>query len=549
MPKKLRHFVSIMAAIPILLAGVPLPPLSAADGVSAERPAQAGAIRFSPASQVANQPFQVRLTDVAEGTIRFTTNGSLPNADSTPYQAPIQVTEPTVIRAQAFDEAGNPVGDMHTQSYLMINYNQTIPVISIAADWADLDTLHAHPTERGDEWERPINIEYFEPGGKLGFNVKAGIRIHGGRSRVSSPKKSYRIYFRKSYGGPGRLDYPLFKDSPVTKFDKLILRAGFNDSFTYRNEANQPTVQSTGAVYIRDQVVRNLHRDMGQPIAHGSWVLLYLNGQFWGLYNLTERVDLDFLQSYSDKDSQWDIVEKEVSTETGEYISREVARDGNYGGWLDNQNWVGSVDFSNPANIGDLEWRVDMENVFSYLFLQAYVQNYDWPGNNWIVYQRTDPAAQGVERKWRMMVWDAEYAFGGGSEGFKTDTNTLVKAYSPHDSITRILEKPFIHNCGLKVRFVTRAREYLGVENLEGKPASQVGQLARDRVRAEILRQAATVRPFIQMEAERWVPGTGMGVELFDQNINNVLRFVEEREEVILHHLDELRYQTFTSCR
>ena len=165
------------------------------------------------------------------------------------------------------------------------------------------------------------------------------------------------------------------------------------------------------------------------------------------------------------------------------------------------------------------------------------------------MYQRTDAGAEGNERKWRMMVWDAEYALGGGSQGFKTDMNTLVKAYSPHDSIGRILEKPFIHNCGLKHRFVNRAREYLGVENLEGKPADQVGQLSKERVRAEVLKQAAIVRPYIQMEAERWVPGRGMGVELFDENIENVLRFVDEREGVILGHLDELRYQTFTDCK
>jgi len=324
----------------------------------------------------------------------------------------------------------------------------------------------------------------------LGFNVKAGIRIHGGRSRAVSPKKSYRIYFRKSYGGPGRLGYALFEDSVVTKFDKLVLRAGYNDAFSYLNEELEPTVQSTGAAYIRDQVVRNLHRDLGQPIAHGSWVLLYLNGEFWGLYNLAERIDLQFLQSYSDKNAQWDIIEKEVSTETGEWISQEVAKDGNYGSWLDNQNWVGGADFSNPANIGGLEWRVEMENVFS-----------------------------------------------------------LIKVYSPHDSISRILEKPFIHNCGLKVRFVERAREYLGVENLEGKPADQAGQLSKEPVRAEVLRQAATVRPFIQMEADRWVPGTGMGVALFDQNVENMLTFVDEREDVILGYLDELRYKTFTECK
>ncbi len=543
MRDKLTKLIASLTVILILVASVPLT-------ASAATPPQAiEAIRFSQDSQVSNRPLVVTLTNLAGGTIRYTTNGSLPDANSTPYLGPFSIEQSTVIRAQAFDAWGMPVGEVYTRSYLIVGYEQSLPVVSVVADWGDLDTLHANATQRGREWERSITLEYFEPGGELGFNVKAGIRIHGGRSRAVSPKKSYRIYFRKAYGGPGRLEYPLFEDSVVTKFDKLVLRAGYNDAFTYLNERFEPTVQSTGAVYIRDQVVRNLHRDMGQPVAHGSWVLLYLNGEFWGLYNLTERIDLQFLQSYSDPNSTWDIIEKEVSTDRGEWISQEVARDGNYGGWLDNQNWVGSADFSNPANIGGLEWRVDMENVFSYMFLQAYVQNYDWPGNNWTVYQRTDPGATGVERKWRMMVWDAEYALGGGSQGFKTDMNTLIKVYSPHDSISRILEKPFIHNCGLKVRFVERAREYLGVENQYGKPADQVGQLSKERVRAEVLRQAALVRPFIQMEAERWVPGTGMGVELWEQNIDNVLTFVDEREDVVLGHLHELRYQTFTDCK
>jgi hypothetical protein len=416
----------------------PSPQVLAASHISAEepstlaQPSTSGNIRFSRDSQVSGRPFQLTLTNLAEGTLRFTTNGALPNANSTPYQGPIDISQTTVIRVQAFDDAGVSVGDVYTKSYLVVGYNQSIPVISIVADWGDMDTLHTHTNDRGRDWERPINLEYFTPGGESAFNVKAGIRLHGGVSRSFSRKYSYRIYFRKSYGGPGRLEYPLFEDSVVTKFDKLILRAGYNDAFTYQNEALQPTVESTGAVYIRDQVVRNLHRDMGQPIAHGSWVLLYLNGEFWGLYNLTERVDLQYLKSYFDKDSEWDVVAKEVGHDNeGNWINREGARDGNYGGWLDNQDWVGSVDFSNPGNIGGLEWRVDMENVFSYMFLQAYVQNYDWPRNNWIVYQRTDAAAEGNERKWRMMIWDAEYALGGGSQGFKTDINTVVNVYSP----------------------------------------------------------------------------------------------------------------------
>jgi hypothetical protein len=286
---------------------------------------------------------------------------------------------------------------------------------------------------------------------------------------------------------------------------------------------------------------------MGEPIAHGSWVLLYLNGEFWGLYNLTERIDLQFLQAYSDPDSAWDIIAKESGYDQNkQWFNIEEAKEGDAGGWLENQNWIGVADFSNPGNIGVLEWRVDMENVFSYMFLQAYIQNYDWPGNNWIVYRRKDPGHVG---KWRLMMWDAEYSFGSGSEGFQVDMNTLSRAYGPHDSITRILEKPFIQNCELKVRFVQRAREYLGLENIHNRPPQEVGQLSKERVKAEILKQAAIVRPFMQLEADRWAPGLGMGVDLFDRNIANTLRFVDEREAIILQHLDILRYQTFTQCK
>lgn len=508
-------------------------------------------IAVSPKGTVAHQPLRVSMDNLVGGTIRYTTNGSPPRPDSAPYTGTIPINTSTVIRARVFDDNGTAIGNTSTQSYIIANYQQTIPVVSIATDWANLNELHAYPAGRGKEWERPINLEYFAPGGESQFNVSAGIRIHGHFSRLYSPKKSFRLYFRKSYNGPGRLNYPLFEDTSMTRFDKLVLRAGFNDSLIH---GEIPGVSKTGylqAKYIGDQVVRNLHRDMGQPVAHGSWVLLYLNGQFWGLYNLTERIDTQFLQSYSDENSQWDVISKDNGwDEKGHWYNIEVASEGNYGGWLDNQNWVGGADFTNPGNIGELEWRVDIENVFSYMFLQAYAQHArGWPGNNWIVYQRTDPGADidGNERKWRMMVWDAEYTFGNGAEG-RLDENIIQKVYSPHDSITRILEKPFIGFCGFKHRFVDRAREYLGVENKHGKPASEIGQLSKERVRAEIIKQAEIVRPYIQMETDRWAPDVP-GVEIFERNVAAMLTFVDIRQDIILHHLDILRYQTFTECK
>jgi hypothetical protein len=542
--KTVVFFIVIFA---ILAGSVGLPFDLTAAPAYASPDNQQQTIVFSTDSQVTGQPFQLTMRSLAGGSIHYTTNGSMPDINSAVYQGPIGINQSTVIRAMVFDAAGNPVGNLQTKSYIIANYQQTIPVMSVVAEWGQLDELHNNPTGRGKEWERPINLEYFTPGGQVQFNVAAGIRLHGNFSRIYSPKKSYRLYFRKEYGGPGKLDYPLFADTEVEKFDKLVLRAGFQDTFLHRNIPTLSDKHHT-AKYISDQVTRNLHRDMGQPIAHGDWVLLYLNGEFWGLYNLTERIDLDFMQSYSDKDSEWDIITKESGwDDMGQWYNIEEAKEGFYGGWLDNQNWIGSADFRNPGNIGELEWRVDMENVFSYMFLQAYVQNTDWPDANWTIYQRRDVNAVGNERQWRMMVWDAETTFGGGADG-RTDLNMIERVHSPHDSITRILEKPFISNCGLKVRFWERSREYLGVENTHGKPETEIGQLSKERIKAEITKQADIVRPFIPLETERWAPDLN-GAQLFEKNIGDALNFVDEREDIILHHLDELRNQTFTQCQ
>ncbi len=538
--------LTLFLLIAAMLAGQFIPAGGWTRPALAQTNAAAPAILFSQDSIVSNRPLQLTLTGAAAGgVIRFTTNGALPDANSTPYTGPIGIEKPTVIRAQVFKD-GAPVSDVYTKSYLVVNYEQSIPVVSVVADWNDLNTLHAAPEERGTEWERPINLEYFAPGGQIQFNVKAGIRIHGNFSRLYSPKKSYRLYFRKAYGGPGNLEYPLFPDSPVTKFDQLVLRAGFQDTFFHRGIPGLSD-KHLAARYINDQVVRNLHRDMGQPIAHGIWVLLYLNGEFWGLYNLTERIDEHFLRSYSDKDGDWNIIAKESGWENGVWYNREEVKAGDYAGWLENQNWVGSADFTIPGNVGVLENRVDLENVFSYLFLQAYVQNLDWPDSNWIIYRRMDAGAKANEGKWRMIVWDAEMTLGNVDGGFKNDINTLERAYSPHDSITRILEKSFIGSCYMKVRFWERAREYLGVENTHNRPPNEVGQLSKERVKAEILNQAAIVRPFIDMEAQRWAPD--MGVANFDHSVEQALKFADERQEVILHHLDVMRNQLFTSCK
>jgi hypothetical protein len=331
-------------------------------------------IHFSQDSVVTRQPFRLTLTSEADGTIRYTTNGALPTADSPVYADQISIEQPTVIRARLFDDAGQPVGDVSTNSYIIVDYRQIIPLISIVTDWAHFYRLHDYPLEHGDNGERPITVEYFGPGGQSQFKVEARIQIDESDPNLLSLKKSYRLNFQ-----PNGLEYRLFTDSPLTTVNTLLLRAAFTGEFPYHDvrigQAQPCLIESMG-----DQVIRNLYQEMGRPAPHGQWVLLYLNGKYWGLYNLMEA-----------------------------------------------QNF--------HAHAGQ------------------------------------NPAGQ--------------------------------------------------H------RFLSLACEFLGVATLCGQSAPEAGQLSQAQVQAEILRQAAIVRPFVPLEADRWA--SSLSLARFDQQIQAALTLVDER--------------------
>ena len=102
--------------------------------------AQLEAIVFSQEATVAHQPILLTMRSQVGGTIHYTTNGSVPSATTTPYTGPIPINESTVIRAQVFQADGTPLGGMYTKSYIIAAYDQTIPVISISAEWQAFQT-------------------------------------------------------------------------------------------------------------------------------------------------------------------------------------------------------------------------------------------------------------------------------------------------------------------------------------------------------------------------------------------------------------------------
>jgi hypothetical protein len=237
------------------------------------------------------------------------------------------------------------------------------------------------------------------------------VRIQGGASRlpIKSPKHSFRLLFRGDYG-PTKLEFPLFADSPVDRFDALVLRAGYNNSWIH-----WAPDQRARADYVRDQWAKDTQLAMGQLSGHGIFVNLYLNGLYWGLFNLVERPEASFAASY-------------LGGEKEDYdaLNAENTLDGDRIAW----NTLLGIAAGSLATEGAyqaIQKYLDVPNLIDYLILNVYAANQDWPSHNWYVVRRREPGAG-----YRFFSWDAERILedpGSNSTGV-ADEGTPAKLYA-----------------------------------------------------------------------------------------------------------------------
>ncbi len=274
-----------------------------------------------------------------------------------------------------------------------------LPSLSLVLDVNDLfgqaTGIYANPgpplAERA-AWERAASVQYIQPDGRNGFSLQAGLRIQGGTSRDPNRthKHSFRLFFRGDYGD-GELKHELFPDSPVKKFNTLILDAGLNLTWTHRTDLSQrPRGQ-----YVRDQFVSDVQLAMGYPAAHGKFVHLYLNGLYWGIYNLHERPDEDFAAAVSGgAPEDYDVIK---NTEAFEQVS------GNSVAW-NAMMALANADLENLAQYEQIKQYLDVPAFIDYLIANLYSGNDDWPFHNWYAFRKREASG-----RFRFVSWDAEH--------------------------------------------------------------------------------------------------------------------------------------------
>ncbi len=413
--------------------------------------------------------FQLTLsTDNPNAQIHYTLNGELPDTSSLRYSdfiiidkkttAPDLATIPTapeywqppqgevfqltVIRAAGFWGATR-VTPYRTFTYGVNDVGSLrypFPVVSLVTDARNLfdpnygiyipgnlatkgNLQSGNHYQRGREWERPVHIEYFEADGTLGIAQDAGIRIHGQYSR-QLPQKSLRLYARNDYGEK-YFDYPFFIQKNIDEYKRLVLRVANPNNFH---------------VPFKDELCHLLVREMGLEYQAFTPVAAFVNGEYWGIFNLKERHDKHYIRSnYGIDPDNVDMLERSGFVIDGDATTFEEMMD-----------FVRQNDLSTNANYTTIQTYIHLDNFIDFVVAELYLELWDFPENNLKYWREKTPDAQ-----WRWLFNDGDSAM---HEYWKSKMREMLTPLTnDHDTQPFvILLKKLLTNKTFKERFYQR---------------------------------------------------------------------------------------------
>jgi hypothetical protein len=351
----------------------------------------AGSLRLSIPPGVYSGPIDLQIEPPDFfSDVRYSLDGSVPGPESKRYTEPLRLAKPVVIRARSFHNGHLP-GPVITASYL-IGEPAYFPVVSLTTGPGNLsDPAHGIYTAENAyrEWERPVFFEWFEPGGQRAIGQTAGLRIHGGWTRRYD-QKSLRLYARARYG-ESAFNHRFFPKLGIGKFRRLLLRNGGN---------------GWKLAFMRDAIGHELTHGMGLDSQAWRPSIVYLNGNYWGIHNLRERIDRHFIASHHS------VAPDEID------LLQNGIRAGDMEHWKRLEQLFTSSTEKPTAWMSELEPFIDLDNLFDYVIAEVFLDNRDWPLNNEQSWRPRTPSG-----RWRWIPYDLDGIL--GTSGRRPWVNTL----------------------------------------------------------------------------------------------------------------------------
>ncbi len=488
-----------------------------------------GAItRVSSQGGFFDNPVTVELfTDSPDAEIRYTLNGREPAAHlsryngqifitedtrlQTPsyeegklYSGPIEITETTVLRARVFEEGKLPGPTVNRTFFIGDDHH--LPVISIMGDPDDFfDPVRGiymkgrggasyFPYRGANFWQNieiPVHMEFFEPGGEAGFSFDLGLRIAGQYSRAE-PQKSFNLFARNIYGY-NEFTYPFFPDfypeKPLSNKGLTLRTSGQDWQFSK----------------IRDIFMTSLLDLEHYDYQAYRQTVLYINGQYWGIYNLRERINNHYLHYNHGVDpDRVDLLQGNGWVRTG---SNDHYRD-----MLD---FVRSNDLSNPDSYNHVAAMMDIDNYIDYWIAQIYFAQTDLAN---IRFWRE----QNEDGKWRWITFDLDWGFWEGNHANNTLAYaTLPGGTGPWRNLNTDLINGLLRNSDFRERFIERSAFHLN------------NTFKTERVIEKIDELASNIEPEMPRHLDRW----GGSMDRWHRQVEVLRNFAELRQEHVLNHL------------
>lgn len=321
--------------------------------------------------------------------IRYTTNGYAPNGGSTAYTGPVAINSTTVLRAIVIDPTGAEADSyIATNTYFIGDDNHTIIVVSCSGNGQENGTWPG-----GGGVGEPMHIEFFAPDGTFITEASGDSNEHGNDSNAYG-QRGFDYITRDQMGYDFAVEYELFHEKQRDEFQRLIFKAGANDNYPHEPGA-----------HIRDSYVHTLSHeaDLKMDERTSESCIVYLNGQYWGVYEYREKVDdTDFTREYYNQPRHFVDFLKTWGGTWEEY--------GDGDDWYDLVNFVTSNDMTVDANYEYAITQLHPLSLIDYFILNSYIVSMDWLNWNTAWWRGRHP--DGNAKRWRYALWDCDASFG-----------------------------------------------------------------------------------------------------------------------------------------
>ena len=315
-----------------------------------------------------NYDTEVTVSFKTSGNIYYTLNGDTPNIYSKKYTEPIKISSTSVVKAINVED-DKYQSEVETQTYI-INNKHTLPIVSIAIDNRNYRSVISSPWQ---DIEKEAYVTYID--GDTKFSLPCGFKLFGGSVRGHA-KKSFALKFKKEYG-EASLHYQVFENRDNSNYDTLVLRSGSQDS---------------DVALIRDAFMTSLMEDSNVLVQAMKPVILYINGEYWGIYFLNEKVDDDFIKARYNVGGETNIIR----------VDGEVS----YGSGKEYENLLKYLSTANMKKEETYEYvssKINMDSMLEFWIAETYITNND------IINCRLFSNPNHDDGKWSFIFYDLDY--------------------------------------------------------------------------------------------------------------------------------------------